>query len=103
MTTKEYEEISYTLQEFLDETTAPYELMEPWNIVNEFFVIDKNDEAPILYLKVWTKRYSLGSHSTLDTDDAKNFIVYARILCKNLLLGPIKTDKNENIKFIWLN
>ena len=42
MTTKEYKEISYTLQEFLDETTAPYELMEPWNIINEFFVIDKN-------------------------------------------------------------
>lgn len=93
MTTKEYEEISYTLQEFLDETTAPYDLMEPWNIINEFFVIDKNDEAPILYLKVWTKKYSLWEHSTLDYDDAKNFIVYARILCKNILIWPIKLNE----------
>lgn len=91
MTTKEYKEISYTLQEFLDDTTAPYELMEPWNIINTYFTIDKSIEPYILYLKVWSKKYSLWSHSTLDYNDAKNFIVYVRILCKNLLLGPIKT------------
>lgn len=92
MTTKEYKEISYVLQEFLDETTAPYELLEPWNVINKYFVIDKT-EPPTLYLKVWTKKYSIGSHSTLDINDAKNFIVYARILCRNLLIGPIKTKE----------
>lgn len=92
MTTKEYEEIRYTIQEFLDETTMPYEMFEPWNVINEYFVIDK-EEPPTLYLKVGTKKYSLWSHSTLDTTDAKNFIVYARILCRNLLIWRIRNEK----------
>lgn len=95
MTTKEYEEIRYTLQDFLDDTTAPYEILEPWNIINEYFTIDRKTENPTLYLKVWTKKYSLWEHSTLDYDDAKNFIVYARVLCGNLLIGPIKFNEKE--------
>lgn len=87
---REYNRIKEVIQHFLDETTAPYELLEPWNIINKYFIID-DKEPPVLYLVVDNKKYSLGSHSTLDTTDAKNFIVYARILCRNLLLGPIKT------------
>lgn len=91
ITKKEYDLVKETLQEFLDETTAPYSLIEPWNIINKYFVIDNEVcESPIIDLKVWDKLYSLWAHSTLDTTDAKNFITYARILCRNLLIWPIK-------------
>lgn len=92
--TQEYDKIKLVLQEFIDETTAPYELLEPWDIINKYFIIEKT-ESPTLYLKVWTKKYSLGSHSTLDTTDAKNLIVYARILCRNLLVWKKYYEKKE--------
>lgn len=89
LTEKEYKEIKNTLELFLKETTMPYSMMEPWNVINRFFEIeDDKYETPIIFLKVGNNKCSLWQHSTLDISDAKNFIVYMRVLCKNLLIWP---------------
>ena len=91
MSTKEYLIVKNILEKFINDTTAPYELLEPWNIINQYFSIS-NDEPPIVYLKVGNVKYSLWSHSTLDIQDAKNFIVYMRVLCRNLIVWPRKYE-----------
>lgn len=88
LTEKEYKEIKNTLELYLKETTMPYSLMEPWKVINRYFEIDDDEDSPIIYLKLSNSRCSLWQHSTLDINDAKNFITYMRILCKNLLIWP---------------
>lgn len=86
---KEYDKIAAVLKQFLIDTTAPYEMIEPWNIVNQYFFVDESFIwDPIIYLIVGDRKYSLWSHSTIDITDARNIIMYMRIVCRNLLIGP---------------
>lgn len=89
--TNNYENIKKTLADFIKDTTAPYNMIEPWVIINKYFTID-NSEPPIVYLNVWNTKYSLWEHSTLDISDARNFIIYMRVLCNNLIVWPIKYE-----------
>lgn len=93
MATKEYDKIASTIVKFLAETQYFDSLKEPRVTLNKYFIVDylnddKDKEEPIVYLKTWNKTYSLWSHSTIDISDARNFTLYMRTVCKNLLLGP---------------
>lgn len=81
-------EVLDLMEMFINETTAPLDCLDLWNIVHNYFSIGK---TWIIYLNLWERKCSLGVHSTLDTTNPRNIIVYFRTVFKNKL-----KNKNEN-------
>lgn len=88
-------EVLDLMEQFIKETTAPLDCLDLWFIVNNYFSIGK---TWIVYLNLWNKKCSLWAHSTLDTTNPRNVVVYFRTVFKNKL-----KKQNESTKFIWLN
>ena len=87
-------EVLDLMEQFVKETTVPLELIDLWDIVNTYFSMGKTG---IIYLNLSNGKCNLWVHSTLDTTNPRNIVVYFRTVFKN------KLKQNENSKSIWLN
>ena len=88
-------EVLDLMEKFIKDTTAPLDMLDLWDIVNNYFSIWKTG---IVYLNISNGKCNLWTHSTLDITSPRNIIVYFRTVFKNKL-----EKQNESTKFIWLN
>ena len=94
MVSRECWEVLDLMEKFLKETTAPLDMLDLWDLVNNYFSIGKTG---IIYLNISNGKCNLWTHSTLDITNPRNIVVYFRTVFKN------KLKQNESTKPIWLN
>ena len=94
MVSRECWEVLDLMEKFLKETTAPLDMLDLWDLVNNYFSIGKTG---IIYLNISNGKCNLWTHSTLDITNPRNIVVYFRTVFKN------KIKQNESTKPIWLN